>query len=172
MANVNETVTHEGVTVVPERSDDDSLERWVLVFGYTSSTQFEQIINRFESFGRVTARRGICRPGTTNWVAFQYETIFQAEKALCQHGCLLTDGVLIGAIRLDYSLKASLDWVGARAENSNLKPKGLAGFGPLDNKLLMNEEDVLLLGPNDVTSQAEGKKSMCQVFVEILFGWN
>jgi len=158
---------HNGALESWER-DDNNFQRWVVVFGYATRNQFDQIIHRFESFGRVTGRRGICKPGSANWVAFQYESEIQAEKALCQQAGMLSNGVLIGVTRMNYSLKSSLDWT----EQSNLgsTAKSLSSSSQTKNKT-WNDVDILL-DRNVNMPLTDGNKSVCQRVVEFLFGWN
>jgi hypothetical protein len=56
-------------------------DTWVLVYGYSNASQYEDILRRFADFGHILAHRG-----RSNWIAIQYESQLEAEKALChQH---------------------------------------------------------------------------------------
>lgn len=72
---------------------------WVLVFGVTSSVFTTVLYPKLESFG--TIDRHII--SSSNWMAVQFSTELQAEKACCQNGStlILEDGniLLIGVLR-------------------------------------------------------------------------
>jgi hypothetical protein len=72
---------------------------WVLIFGLTSSVFTTVLYPKLESFG--TIERHII--SSSNWMAIQYSTELQAEKACCQNGStiILEDGniLLIGVLR-------------------------------------------------------------------------
>jgi hypothetical protein len=72
---------------------------WVIVFGVTSSVFTTILYPKLESFG--TIERHII--SSSNWMAIQYSSELQAEKACCQNGStlILEDGniLLIGVLR-------------------------------------------------------------------------
>jgi hypothetical protein len=74
---------------------------WVLIYGYASANHYQEIFRRFTQYGHVLDRRGSCQPGRSNWVALQYESRLQAEKALCHQHVQLADGIFCGIKRLD-----------------------------------------------------------------------
>mmetsp|Transcript_26186 Transcript_26186/g.36689 ORF Transcript_26186/g.36689 Transcript_26186/m.36689 type:complete len:308 (-) Transcript_26186:743-1666(-) len=154
---------------------DESFDRWVLVYGYATRSQYEAILKLFENFGKVTSRKGTCNPGQSNWLAMQYETSLQAEKALCQQHCMLEDGVLVGVTRMDPTLKQSLDW--------NVAPGPLKEEDVLGNRLEerfhqsqngsygMKEQDVLLECPRGMEVSRGGKKNVCEQVLSWVFDW-
>lgn len=74
---------------------------WVLIYGYASANHYQEIFRRFKQYGHVLDRRGSCQPGRSNWVALQYESRLQAEKALCHQHVQLAGGIFCGIKRLD-----------------------------------------------------------------------
>lgn len=148
---------------------NDSLDRWVVIYGYSTEAQYQAILRKFQSFGKVVSHRGSCRPGRSNWIALEYESIVQAEKALCQQNCLLMDGVLIGVTRLTLPLKQSLEWNPTSSLSSDVASR-------LDDKFqndVMSEEDILLLAsPKKKQSFVIGaRRNVCERFLSWWFGW-
>jgi hypothetical protein len=74
---------------------------WVLIYGYANANHYQEIFRRFTQYGHVLDRRGSCQPGRSNWVALQYESRLQAEKALCHQHVQLAGGIFCGIKRLD-----------------------------------------------------------------------
>lgn len=74
---------------------------WVLIYGYCTAAHYQEILQRFSAHGHVLDRRGMCQPGRSNWVALQYESRLQAEKAQCHQHVALADGIFCGVKRLD-----------------------------------------------------------------------
>jgi hypothetical protein len=59
---------------------------WVLIYGYSTRAQYDQLLQLAAEWGQILDTRGSCVPGRSNWLAVQYETELQAEKAAChQH---------------------------------------------------------------------------------------
>jgi hypothetical protein len=130
---------------------------WILVFGLSSSSQHEEVLRRFESFGHVTAHRS----GRSNWLALRYENSLEAEKALCQQPCVLSDGSLLGVSRLDNKLSITLDWEEAPTMNTK-------GARRKEKITAEADEDILLL--QNATDRRQS--SICGKFLAILFGWD
>lgn len=153
---------------------NDSLERWVVVYGYASEVQYNSILRRFQSFGKIVSHRGSCRPGKSNWIALQYETSLQAQKALSQQNCLLMDGVLVGVTGLTPSLKQSLEW-NPTASLSSLPQvaSNLNNDKFQTGDVIINEEDILVLSPPNKkqSSITGGKGTVCDRFMSWWFGW-
>jgi hypothetical protein len=171
------TTMFETSETVPQLVND-SLERWVVVYGYSTEAQFQAILRKFESFGKIVSHRG---SGRSNWIALEYDSVVQAEKALCQQNCLLLDDILVGVTRLTMSLKQSLDWNAPTAsaplsvlpdvrlcdrfENSNNNN---------NNNNMMKEEDILLFSsPKKKQSLVVGgaNGNVCERFLSWWFGW-
>ena len=81
---------------------------WVLIYGYTTHQQYKKLLKQFSSYGRVLNHK---KPSTLNddkaenpqnWLALQYESRLEAEKALCHDHFELSDtGVFCGVKRLN-----------------------------------------------------------------------
>lgn len=166
-----ETTTFERTVgeTVPQLGHE-SFKRCVVVYGYTNESQYQAILRRFQTFGRVVSHRG-GKPGLTNWVALEYESVIQAEKALCQQNCLLMDGILVGVTGLTLPLKQSLEW------NHSTSLSSLPDVtSRLDSKFEtdeLKEEDILLLSPskNKQSFVIGEKRNVCERFLSWWFGW-
>eukprot|EP00545_Synedropsis_sp_CCMP1620_P001168 CAMPEP_0119006124 /NCGR_PEP_ID=MMETSP1176-20130426/2123_1 /TAXON_ID=265551 /ORGANISM="Synedropsis recta cf, Strain CCMP1620" /LENGTH=291 /DNA_ID=CAMNT_0006958011 /DNA_START=57 /DNA_END=932 /DNA_ORIENTATION=- len=137
-----------------------SHDSWVLVYGFSSKSQYEEVLCRFDSFGKVVSKRG----GQLNWVALHYESNLEAEKARCQQTCILSDGCVVGVSRMDQKLSQSLDWdaTPASVEVSH-------GGVPPTAKSGMDEDDVLRKGK----AYGNGKNgSVCEKMLAFVFGWD
>jgi len=160
--------TTTGASTIPQLVNN-SLDRWVVVYGYANEAQYDAIVRKFSSFGKVVSHRGSCCPGRSNWIALEYESIVQAEKALCQQNCLLMDGVIVGVTRLTLSLKQSLEW------NSTLLSSLPDVASRLDSKFQQNdamkEEDILLMATPKKNREHGGKRNVCEKFLSWWFGW-
>lgn len=141
---------------------NNSFERWVVVYGFTTPAQYESIMRRFDSFGNIVSHRS----GRSNWVALEYESLLQTEKALSQT-CLLMDGIMVGVTRLNLSLKESLDWNSASALSTQVQP--------FQESHTLKEEDVLFLTNGSPKMQAQFEigtsRNVCGRFLAWWFGW-
>lgn len=137
-------------------------DNWVLVYGFSSKSQFDEVLRRFDSFGRVIAQRG----GQMNWVALCYESNLDAEKALCQQPCTLSDGSVIGVCRIDKKLSSNLNF----DTSPVMFERHTEGkFNGSDVKDRLQESDVLMTG----TSKDGAKKAnMCERVLAFIFGWD
>jgi hypothetical protein len=144
----------------------DSWESWVLVYGFTSKAQYDEVLRRFDAFGRVVTQRGT---GTNNnWVALHYESNLEAEKALCQQTCVLNDGSVVGVSRMDQKMSQSLDW---GATITTPAAAGSTTGSATVNKSGLDESDVLL--QEQEASYESGKRgSVCEKLLSLIFGWN
>jgi hypothetical protein len=147
---------------------DDSLERWVLVYGFSTAAQYESLMRRFESFGKIVSHRS----GRSNWVALEYESLLQTEKALSQ-ASLPMDGVVVGVTRLTLSLRQSLDWNSAStlSTTQQVPPS-------FQKRHELKEEDVLLLTSGSPRTQAQfeigaasSSGNVCGRLLAWWFGW-
>ena len=141
---------------------NNSLELWVVVFGFTTPAQYESIIRHFNSFGKIVSHH----LGQSNWVALEYESLLQREKALSQTS-LLMDGIMVGVTRLTLSLRQSLDWNSASTFSTQVQPFQVSQT--------FKEEDVLLLtngSPKKKTQFEIGaSRDVCGRFLAWWFGW-
>jgi hypothetical protein len=128
---------------------------WVLIYGYASSNHYQEIFRRFTQYGHVLDRRGSCQPGRSNWVALQYESRLQAEKALCHQHVQLADGIFCGIKRLDDN-----DPILLQAADNSLSGlwTSTATNMESDRMMLSNEqsESTMLNGDVTPTSNANG----------------
>ena len=62
---------------------------WVMVYGFTTLEQYEEVVRRFHSIGTVLQHKGGWMSGQSNWVAFQYASSLEVGKALGQTHCRL-----------------------------------------------------------------------------------
>jgi len=85
----------------PHGAPEDDHGGWVLVYGYSTAAQYDEILRVFGQFGVMVQHKGSCAPGRTNWVAVQYASRLEAEKALCHQHLPLADGVFCGVKKLD-----------------------------------------------------------------------
>jgi hypothetical protein len=134
---------------------------WILVYGFAPKTHCDEVLRRFDSFGRVVSQRG----GRSNWILLRYDNNLEAEKALCQQPCTLADGSIVGVCRMDAKLNQILDfdanpsWIERNADGGphSMSKKGL------------EENDVILIGD---TERRSGNASLCEKFLALLFGWD
>jgi hypothetical protein len=147
----------------------DSWESWVLVYGFSSKAQYDEVLRRFDAFGRVVTQRS--QPNKNNWVALHYESNLEAEKALCQQTCVLSDGSVVGVSRMDQKMSQSLDWDATAPTAATAKSTGSATT-PTATKSGLDESDVLL--QESKASYGSGKRggSVCEKFLAFIFGWN
>jgi len=100
---LDSTVETPGEGVVDANSSNYQ-RCWVLIFGVTSSVFTTVLYPKLESFG--TIERHII--SSSNWMAIQYSTELQAEKACCRNGStlILEDGniLLIVIVALTFLL--------------------------------------------------------------------
>lgn len=141
----------------PKASPDD--DSWVLVYGFSSKAQYDEVLQRFDAFGRVISQRG----GRLNWVSLRYESNLEAEKALCQQPCILSDGSVVGVCRMDQKLTQSLDW-----DTSPASFEGKSGDLHSKSKNGLEENDVIETGK----TERHGKTSVCEKFLAFIFGWD
>ncbi|GKY95279.1 hypothetical protein MPSEU_000489900 [Mayamaea pseudoterrestris] len=73
---------------------------WILVYGYTTHEQFKTLLNEFSSYGRVVDYKSPSGESRQNWLALQYESRLEAEKALCHDDIQIDSGVYCGVKRL------------------------------------------------------------------------
>eukprot|EP00523_Entomoneis_sp_CCMP467_P006211 CAMPEP_0168728068 /NCGR_PEP_ID=MMETSP0724-20121128/5495_1 /TAXON_ID=265536 /ORGANISM="Amphiprora sp., Strain CCMP467" /LENGTH=356 /DNA_ID=CAMNT_0008774905 /DNA_START=43 /DNA_END=1113 /DNA_ORIENTATION=- len=94
MAGASSRATPHTPSVVTENSLVPSTSNcWVLVFGYATNEQYEELLQRFSSFGQVLDHRGLCQPGQSNWIAIQYANELEAKKALCHSTVKLSSNI-------------------------------------------------------------------------------
>jgi hypothetical protein len=172
------------------------------VYGYATRQHYDEVLAIFESFGRVVDRRGVCRPGVSNWIALQYQSRLEAEKALCHQPVQLSGNVFCGVLRLTHDLKQSLEaeWNSAATETSGIPalaqeidtPKSslfastmtstaastISPPPPPPPMALTNgatgglEEKDILLYGDEREIRRNGQKSVCEQLLGWWFGWD
>lgn len=141
---------------------------WILVYGYTNQSQYEELVRQFSSFGQVLKHQGSCQPGRSNWIAFQYESILEAEKALCHQHTEIVDGIFCGVKRLADNDPILMRATAQGASLSSLwnkeeeKGRG-AATASASNKTIMGEDDILM-SPNHPSLQGRRKRGVCEQF--------
>ena len=71
-------------------------DAWILVSGVSTKAQRDQIFRIFDTYGRVVQRRS--SSGSANWVAIEYQTRLEAEKALSHQPVQLFGGQVFCAV--------------------------------------------------------------------------
>jgi len=130
------------------------VDYWVLIYGFSSMDHYAEVMRRFSAFGTITNRRS----GKSNWVALQYESSLEVEKALCQKQCFLADGTLIGVCRMNENLRDSLNWT--KSQDDGERP----GYS---RDVAIQEEDLYLEYPR----HRKKAISICERLLAIIFGW-
>jgi hypothetical protein len=148
-----------------------------LIYGYANANHYQEIIRRFTGYGHVLDRRG-----RSNWVALQYESRLQAEKALCHRDLQLADGIFCGVKRLDDNdpilLQAADNslsglWTLPKEpllELESESPLMINGGGVTTNNNgnskpngVLEEKDILLLPGDQTRTKGDGRKaSLCE----------
>lgn len=148
---------------------------WVCVYGYATRDQYNEILRRFSQYGHIVTHKGSCQPGTTNWIAIQYESRLQAEKALCHRNLQLNDGIFCGVFRLEDNDPKVLQttsslWMPPRF--SALLTNGVSNHekSGSDHEGL-SERDILLVHEKE-DDRDDRERSVCLRFVRWLLGVN
>lgn len=67
-----------------------------MVYGIVNESHYDLCKDYFGKLGNIIATRGSFVPGRQNWVALQYESPLQAEKAKLQRDVELKPGIFCG----------------------------------------------------------------------------
>eukprot|EP00850_Spirogloea_muscicola_P017766 SM000156S02122 [mRNA] locus=s156:9039:10066:- [translate_table: standard] len=78
--------------------EDDPSNLWVTVFGF-GVDDTNVILREFEKCGHVAKK--VYSPGEGNWMHLQYETAYDAQRALAKSGMQLTPHLLVGVKKLE-----------------------------------------------------------------------
>jgi hypothetical protein len=100
-------------SIVPYHYLDED-NAWVLVYGFSTQSQKEELVRLFDSFGRVIHRHGGVT-ASSNWIALQYQSRLEAEKALSHRPIELVGPVFCGVERLTPQKRQSLFHASAAA---------------------------------------------------------
>lgn len=160
-------------TPLNNTSDSSSLNnRWVVVHGYATEAQYHLILSKFSSFGKIVSHKGSCRPGQQNWIALEYSSSLETEKALSQSSLLLENGILVGVVRLTPFLKQSLEWnTAASVVAPSVKSRLFA-----DDEYELTEKDILFMASPQAKAKplnmggTEGR-NVFERFLVWYFGW-
>jgi hypothetical protein len=141
-----------------------------MVFGFSTTEQYEQVLHYFRQLGHILDQRGSGGGvRNSNWVALQFESRLQAEKALCHSTVQLSSHIFVGVKRLD-----DADPILLQASSGGLKDLwGDGGSSTVKRNLLtaaeggLTEKDILL-GRKDDDPKALAtirQRSICQRFL-------
>lgn len=106
---------------------------WILIYGYNNHKQYQALLEKFSSYGRVIKQKkpsALIDPkslNSPNWLALQYESHLEAEKALCHDHFQLEGGVFCGVKRLSDSdpilmFEGDQEWQTPKLLDSTLIP--------------------------------------------------
>lgn len=145
-----------------------------MVYGFSTTEQYEQVLERFRPYGHILDQRGSSGEArNSNWVALQFESRLQAEKAICHSTVQLSSHIFVGVKRLDdadpilsQASSGSLQelW-GNSSSTSGAKRNLLTSEGGL------KEIDILLCHKDDdpVAAAKIHQRSLCQRFLLWVF---
>lgn len=145
-----------------------------MVYGFSTTEQYEQVLERFRPHGHILDQRGSSGEArNSNWVALQFESRLQAEKAICHSTVQLSSHIFVGVKRLDdadpilsQASSGSLQelW-GNSSSTSGAKRNLLTSEGGL------KEIDILLCHKDDdpVAAAKIHQRSLCQRFLLWVF---
>jgi hypothetical protein len=173
---------------------------WVIVYGITPKN-LSMVLSKFSSLGTVLSKYPSLSEinNGTNWIAVEYKSYLEAEKALCQNNSILDLGngqvVVLGVVPVNEPLALSLKLKNFMEFGSTGVERLAVGDGTYDmdnnvdgkNKLnvegtkVWNEEDVLYKGDEkrnagkDVRDEDENasvpKNEICDKFMKWVFSW-
>ena len=138
---------------------------WVLVFGYATAEQYQELLERFSRHGHVVDHCGLCQPGLSNWIAIQYANELEAKKALCHSPVKLSNNIYCGvkplsdddAILLHNKNSVLLDNGGDLwgQGGSALDTNGQDSFAATQHRppRALTENDILLSGQDKPTNR-------------------
>ena len=77
-------------------------ENWVMVYGFSTKEQFDEVLSIFERVGFVAETKtfGGSVSASQNWVAINYEDELSAVRARARHPTFLSDGCICGIDQL------------------------------------------------------------------------
>lgn len=174
---------------------------WVIVYGITPKN-LSMVLSKFSSLGTVLSKYPSLSEinNGTNWIALEYKSYLEAEKALCQNNSILDLGngqvVVLGVVPVNEPLALSLKLKNFMELGSTGVERLAVGDGTyeMDDNVngkkqlnvegstkVWNEEDVLYKG--DKTRNAEKgvrdedenasvpKNEICDKFMKWIFSW-
>jgi Nup53/35/40-type RNA recognition motif len=179
----------------PLFSSDDGADRWVVAFGYTTSSEYHELLAFLSSFGTLQQQRQSSRGG--NWLAVQYESRLAAERALCYQPITLGGGsggcgnnTLCGTVRgtpallrglwtrNSSSVEGTTDGPSIHRRGGVLPPSSSAvvssrGSRVADGSVWLNDDDVgrKQRTGNDRSDRLPSRTGICQKLVSWYFGW-
>jgi len=138
---------------------------WVVAYGYTSSTEYKELLAILSSFGRIQRQEASC-----NWLAVQFESRLSAEKAICCQPVLLANS-LCGIARGTPSLLQKLN---TGKQQQQQQPQNTVQGSVKSEISKLDESDILLLENSSYTgnSQLNQSKSICDKMLAWYFGWD
>mmetsp|Transcript_4855 Transcript_4855/g.10855 ORF Transcript_4855/g.10855 Transcript_4855/m.10855 type:complete len:348 (-) Transcript_4855:15-1058(-) len=157
-------------------------DHWVVAHGYTSSSEFKELLGVLSSYGTIQAQEA-----GGNWLAVQYESRLSAEKALCCQPILLSN-TLCGMTRGTPTLLQSLSSGKGEKHQQDLFPGGggVQATEPPEQRQhngknvdargtrgILNERDILRLENSAYESrQPYQPNSVCDRVFAWYFGWD
>jgi len=150
-------------------------DHWVVAHGYTSSSEYKELLGILSSFGTIENQEA-----GGNWLAVQYKSRLSAEKALSRQSVLLGNtlcGMTRGTPTLMQSLSSGkgenqnrmniVPEAGKSTEEVRKERRSAHGSSSLD------EQDILLLENSAYESREHDRpKSMCDKVLAWYFGWD
>eukprot|EP00536_Pseudo-nitzschia_multiseries_P003161 jgi/Psemu1/318102/estExt_fgenesh1_pm.C_470008 len=152
-------------------------DHWVVAHGYTSSSEYKELLGVLSSFGTIENHEA-----GGNWVAVQYKSRLSAEKALSRQSVLLGN-TLCGMTRGTPTLMQSLSsGKGGSQARMNIVPGDKTasteevrkeGKSIADDSGNLKEQDILLLENSAYENrELHQPKSMCEKVLSWYFGWD
>lgn len=171
---------------------------WVVIYGVTAQN-LSMVLSKFSSLGTVLSKYPSLSEisNGTNWIALEYKSYLEAEKALCQNNSILDLGhgqvIVLGVVPVNEQLAINLKLknfmelgstgVERLAVGDDTYDNGTDGKKQLNSEgtKVWSEEDVLYKGDNvghvgkgveDEDENASGPKNKtCEKFMKWVFSW-
>jgi hypothetical protein len=173
---------------------------WVVIYGVTTQN-LSMVLSKFSSLGTVLSKYPSLSEisNGTNWIALEYKSYLEAEKALCQNNSILDLGhgqvIVLGVVPVNEQLAMNLKLKNFMELGSTGVERLAVGDGTYDidngtdgkkplnfeGTKVWSEEDVLYQGDNlghvgkgvEVEDEnASGPKNKtCEKFMKWVFSW-
>ena len=165
-------------------------DTWVLVSGVSTKGQRDEVFRIFDTHGRVVSRRS--SSSDSNWVAIQYQTRLEAEKALSHQPVHLCGGKVLCAVFLlsperrrelfQQYYPETVDGDGKGSDNklfTTMKPDDYrvseVAQTPTNSRSKasgeLQEKDILLYADDDEDVRRVGRRTICDEILAWWFGW-
>eukprot|EP00979_Chaetoceros_neogracilis_P007214 scaffold1521_cov271-Chaetoceros_neogracile.AAC.22 len=93
--NNSNNATSNSQAINPFAQSPMDYNQWIVIYGFSTSSQCQVILSKFDKLGTVVAQFPSLVHDSSdegngrNWVCIKYQSVLQADKALCQHGSLM-----------------------------------------------------------------------------------